>query len=88
MLSRSAGAHRSPPRLHRPDHGVWTKCVWTKCEPVPTKLALPEELGSEQIVSSLFEQTLLLLGDAMALMIVDRRQLDLHDPWRHHANLE
>jgi len=39
-------------------------------------------------VSSLFEQTLLLLGDAVALMIVERRKLNLKDLWQYHANLE
>jgi len=56
--------------------------------PVRTKLVLPDELESQQIMSSLFEQSLLLLGDAVALMIVERRNLDLKDLWQYHANLE
>jgi 6-phospho-3-hexuloisomerase len=56
--------------------------------PVRTKLALPEELGSQQIMSSLFEQCLLLFSDVVALMIVERRNLNLQTLWQHHANLE
>jgi 6-phospho-3-hexuloisomerase len=56
--------------------------------PVRTKLQLPDEIASAQIMSSLFEQSLYVLGDAVALMIVRRRQLVMHDLWRYHANLE
>jgi 6-phospho-3-hexuloisomerase len=56
--------------------------------PVRTKLALPEELESQQIMSSLFERAVLLLSDAVTLMIAERRQLNLQDLWQHHANLE
>jgi len=56
--------------------------------PVQTKLGLPDELQSKQIMSSLFEQSLLLLGDAVALMIASEKNLDIKALWRHHANLE
>lgn len=56
--------------------------------PVQTKLGLPDEIPSTQPMTSLFEQSLLLLGDAIALMLVDRSGTPLHDLWRHHANLE
>jgi len=56
--------------------------------PVRTKLLLSDELPSEQIMSSLFEQSLYLLGDAVALLLAHRRSLDLADLWRYHANLE
>jgi 6-phospho-3-hexuloisomerase len=56
--------------------------------PVRTKLGLPSELPSAQPMSSLFEQSLLLLGDAVALMIVKRRGLNVSELWPHHANLE
>lgn len=56
--------------------------------PVKTKLSLPDELLSEQIMSSLFEQSLYLLGDAIALLLAHRRGLDLADLWGYHANLE
>ena len=40
-------------------------------------------------MSSLFEQSLLLLGDMIALLIVDKEGItDLHSLWRKHANLE
>lgn len=56
--------------------------------PVQTKLYKDDEIASSQVMSSLFEQSLLLLGDAVALMIVRRRDLDLKSLWRCHANLE
>jgi 6-phospho-3-hexuloisomerase len=36
----------------------------------------------------LFEQTLLLLGDILAKMIIDDRKVNLKDLWQYHANLE
>jgi len=56
--------------------------------PVQTKLHLDGEIESRQIMSSLFEQSLLLFGDCVALMIADRKQLDLKTLWHLHANLE
>ena len=56
--------------------------------PVQTKFNYPGELTSEQIMSSLFEQALLLLGDCVCLMIARRRSLDIKALWQHHANLE
>lgn len=56
--------------------------------PVQTKLGLPNEVPSIQPMTSLFEQSLLLLGDSVALMLVQQGDLDLHSLWRHHANLE
>ena len=56
--------------------------------PVKTKLGLADEIQSQQIMSSLFEQSLYILGDIVALMIAGRRNLDLKDLWLHHANLE
>lgn len=56
--------------------------------PVQTKLELPNEVPSIQPMTSLFEQSLLLLGDSIALMLVRQGDLDLHSLWRHHANLE
>lgn len=56
--------------------------------PVRTKLALADEIPSQQIMSSLFEQTLLLLGDVLALAYSRQQGLDLHSLWRCHANLE
>jgi len=56
--------------------------------PVRSRLELPDEIPSEQLMTSLFEQALLLLGDAVALMIVRRRGLDPTTLWQYHANLE
>lgn len=56
--------------------------------PVQTKLGLKDELRSEQPMTSLFEQSLLLYGDAIARVIIDRRKLDMEALWKFHANLE
>lgn len=57
--------------------------------PCSTKLALEDEISSDQIMSSLFEQSLLLLSDTIAMMIVEEKEItDLHALWRKHANLE
>lgn len=56
--------------------------------PVRTKLALPDEIPSRQIMSSLFEQALLLLGDVVALAYARKSGLELASLWRRHANLE
>lgn len=56
--------------------------------PVRTKNYLADEMDSQQPMTSLFEQSLLLLGDAAAMMMIKRRGLELRALWRHHANLE
>ena len=56
--------------------------------PVRTKYYLDDEIDSRQPMTSLFEQSLLLLGDIVAKMIVDRRELDMKALWKYHANLE
>ena len=56
--------------------------------PVRTKLYLNDEIDSQQPMTSLFEQSLLLFGDIVAKMIIDERKLDLKGLWQHHANLE
>lgn len=56
--------------------------------PVKTKLNLPDEIQSEQIMSSLFEQTLYLFGDAVALYICHKKNIDAESLWEYHANLE
>ena len=57
--------------------------------PVRTKLALADEIPSRQIMSSLFEQCLLIVGDAVALRILERKSItDLASLWSLHANLE
>ncbi|MCC8180136.1 MAG: SIS domain-containing protein [Planctomycetes bacterium] len=56
--------------------------------PVATKLNLPDEIPSGQIMSSLFEQSLLLFADTVALAYARKSGLDLKLLWKRHANLE
>jgi 6-phospho-3-hexuloisomerase len=56
--------------------------------PCRTKLSLEDELTSIQPMSSLFEQSLLLFGDILACMLIERQKLDLNTLWQRHANLE
>lgn len=57
--------------------------------PCSTKLNLPDEVKSGQIMSSLFEQSLLLLSDVVAKEIAEKKQItDIHALWKKHANLE
>lgn len=56
--------------------------------PCRTKLNLPDELSSGQPMSSMFEQSLLLVCDAIALMMVTQKKIDMPSLWRKHANLE
>ena len=56
--------------------------------PVRTKFYLEDEIDSCQPMTSLFEQSVLLLGDVLAKIIIEYRQLDMKSLWRYHANLE
>ena len=56
--------------------------------PVKTKLNLPDEIESNQIMSALFEQTLYIFCDSICLMIAEEKKLDIKSLWRFHANLE
>ena len=56
--------------------------------PVRTKLNREDEINSIQPMTSLFEQTLLLFGDTVAEMIIERLNLDMDGLWKRHANLE
>ncbi|SDJ57380.1 6-phospho-3-hexuloisomerase [Salimicrobium halophilum] len=56
--------------------------------PVSTKLQLPNEIPSVQPMTSLFEQSLLLLGDTLALMLIREQDIDMPSLWEYHANLE
>jgi len=56
--------------------------------PVSTKLQLPNEIPSVQPMTSLFEQSLLLLGDSLALMLIREKNIDMPSLWQYHANLE
>lgn len=56
--------------------------------PVRTKLGRPDEIESQQPMTSLFEQSLLLFGDTLAAMIVQRKNINIKSLWQYHANLE
>ena len=55
--------------------------------PVRTKNYLDDEIDSVQPMTSLFEQTTLLLMDIIAKMIIDEN-INMKDLWQYHANLE
>lgn len=56
--------------------------------PVRTKEYLDDEIDSVQPMTSLFEQSLFLLGDTVAKMIIEERGVDMKALWQYHANLE
>jgi 6-phospho-3-hexuloisomerase len=56
--------------------------------PVKTKLNLPDEIESNQIMSSLFEQGLYIFGDIVSMLIAQRTGKDIKTLWQYHANLE
>ena len=56
--------------------------------PCQTKLNLSDEIKSNQPMSSLFEQCLLLFLDIVSMMLIDRQKIDINKLWRKHANLE
>ncbi|MCD7886832.1 MAG: sugar isomerase [Clostridiales bacterium] len=56
--------------------------------PVRTKNYLPDEIDSCQPMTSLFEQSVLLIGDVLAKIIIEQKQLDMRSLWQYHANLE
>lgn len=56
--------------------------------PVRTKFYLEDEIDSCQPMTSLFEQSVLLVGDILAKLIIEQKQLDMKSLWQYHANLE
>lgn len=56
--------------------------------PVRTKNYLEDEIDSVQPMTTLFEQSLLLVGDILAKMIIEEKQLDMKGLWQYHANME
>lgn len=56
--------------------------------PTNTKMNCSDEIESCQIMTSLFEQFLLLYGDIIAKMIVDKKNINIKELWQFHANLE
>ena len=56
--------------------------------PVRTKFYLEDEIDSCQPMTSLFEQSVLLVGDVLAKLIIEEKRLDMKGLWQYHANLE
>lgn len=57
--------------------------------PCRTKLNHDDEIISKQPMSSLFEQSLLILTDAVSMMIIEKKDIkDIRTLWKKHANLE
>jgi 6-phospho-3-hexuloisomerase len=57
--------------------------------PVPSKTARNNYVvNSKQPMTTLFEQSLFLLGDIMAQMIIEYKDIDKDGLWKFHANLE
>jgi 6-phospho-3-hexuloisomerase len=56
--------------------------------PVPSKVTVEDTVISQQPMTSLFEQCLFLLGDVLALMIMEKKKLEKNDLYLKHANLE
>ena len=56
--------------------------------PVRTKFYLPDEIDSCQPMTTIFDQSLLLLGDILAKMMIEEKKLDMKGLWQYHANLE
>lgn len=56
--------------------------------PVRTRLNREDEMGSKQIMTSLFEQSVYLLGDILSLIIMEGKGLKLDKLWQYHANIE
>lgn len=56
--------------------------------PVESRAKAPDEISSQQPMTSLFEQTLLLFGDVTAMMIMRDHGIELNKLWQFHANLE
>ena len=56
--------------------------------PVRTKFYLDDEIDSCQPMTSLFEQSVLMLGDIIAKIIIEEKNLNMRELWQYHANLE
>lgn len=56
--------------------------------PVAGKYRTEDDVRSVQPMTSLFEQALLLFGDATAMMMIERNRIDMNELWVYHANLE
>ena len=56
--------------------------------PVKTRLGKPDEVESGQIMTSLFEQVILILGDILSLIIIEQKKIEQDKLWLNHANIE
>ncbi|MEI8672174.1 SIS domain-containing protein [Vibrio sp. SA48] len=56
--------------------------------PTQSKLKLDDEVTSEQPMTSLFEQSVFLLGDIVCLSIIKEKDINIESLWECHANLE
>ncbi len=56
--------------------------------PMAGKNRTEGDVRSVQPMTSLFEQALLLFGDATAMMLIERNKIDINYLWAYHANLE
>ncbi len=56
--------------------------------PVKTRLGKPDEVESGQIMTSLFEQVILILGDILSLIIIEQKKIEPDKLWLNHANIE
>ncbi|MGI6069114.1 MAG: 6-phospho-3-hexuloisomerase [Blautia sp.] len=71
-----------------PNSEMKNLCEFMVRIPVRTKNYLNDEIDSVQPMTTLFEQSLLIFGDAVAKMIIDERNIDMKSLWKYHANLE
>lgn len=103
IVGSGSGGSLFPLGIAKKAHGIGAKIVHIGsnpnsemkdlCEfmvriPVRTKNYLEDEIDSVQPMTSLFEQSLLLFGDIVAKMIIDKDQIEMKSLWRYHANLE
>lgn len=56
--------------------------------PTNTKLKKENEIPSKQPITSLFEQSLLILGDIISMQLIESEASNKGDLWLRHANLE
>lgn len=103
IVGSGSGASLFPLGIARKAHGIGARIVHIGSNPssemkdisafmvripVRTKFYLEDEIDSVQPMTSLFEQSVLILGDVVAKTIIDRKQLDMKGLWKYHANLE
>ena len=56
--------------------------------PSPTKLHMPDETSSDQPMTNLFEQSLLIFCDCLSIILQDKLKVTDEEMWEVHANLE